>query len=100
LPLHTSQLFPSTTLFRSSAMENYSAAETNYKKALERAPDNRSIREALFKVYYQQKNISKAIETAKQLVKADSDYEEDLAQLYLRSEEHTSELQSRFDLVC
>src|SRR5207248_11445943 len=80
-PPPTSTLFPYTTLFRSNPGKII-AAPVNYKKHLEEALADKGIHHG---------NLESEIHKAGMFLKAPSS---------LRSEEHTSELQSPYDLVC
>src|SRR5207249_8558004 len=96
-PPPTPTLFPYTTLFRSYNAEQACAAEKTPAPLLKCLDDfvskypNSDLLSYIYPLYYQaysaQKNYAKMIESADKLAG-------------LRSEEHTSELQSRFDLVC
>src|SRR5699024_12613017 len=83
-PLPTSTLFPYTTLFRSL---NYQTVQRRLSTYFVKKGDAS-----------QSHYIVTGYDLKKILVEAnyDSAYEQDIS----RSEEHTSELQSRFDLVC
>lgn len=69
-------------------LKNYSRAEENLLKALAEKENDQDILVKLYDVYYQTQNYSMAIETAKKLVPFNIDYEEDLANLYVRTEEY------------
>src|SRR2546430_5836380 len=73
-----STLFPYTTLFRSEARGNRTAAIDGYRKVLEIQPAN----------------VLALNNLAYDLAKSDAQLDE------ARSEEHTSELQSQSNLVC
>src|SRR5438132_6703583 len=80
-----STLFPYTTLFRSEAAlsaENPTEAESEFAKALEVNPRSVEVTTELAELKRSQSKFDEAIT------------------YYLRSEEHTSELQSHSDLVC
>src|SRR5438067_6580695 len=68
-----STLFPYTTLFRSRVQQNFHGASHNNDEEIKTIAD-------------------RALSAGK--------YEDDVLISSSRSEEHTSELQSRFDLVC
>src|SRR5699024_12875977 len=88
----SSSLFPYTTLFRSWAYEPLQSTQSYrkrffsknalYKRSIERLTDLRALL-----VYRSQNGHT-------------TGFRNNLTYIYARSEEHTSELQSRFDLVC
>lgn len=63
-------------------LEKYQEAEIRYKQVLERMGERLDVLEALYEVYYQQRNYEAAIPLVEKLIKYDSDYKEDLANLY------------------
>src|SRR5207249_11239923 len=99
LPHRRSPLFPYTTLFRSEDVTCYfeTVPKARYQTALELESDR--MRNALISI-----EETEAERTV--IVSEREGYENDPSFLLgeelqaIRSEEHTSELQSRFDLVC
>lgn len=66
------------------ALGNYAQAEENFRSALEKKPDdNRYILKQLFEVLYKAHQYGEAIPVVKKLIKHDSRYYEDLANLYM-----------------
>src|SRR5699024_12116418 len=86
---HSSRLFPYTTLFR-SAYENLSEAD---KEALRLGKELQLRREEKAREEFSEELAPESLELA-------AGAEERQPESQSRSEEHTSELQSRFDLVC
>lgn len=70
------------------ALKNYSRAEENLLKALAEEKNDQDILVELYDVYYRTQNYAMAIETAKKLVPFNIDYREDLANLYVRTQEY------------
>src|SRR5699024_12792361 len=96
----TSTLFPYTTLFRSSQIHT-ETGEITYgycTECLIELKDSKTFDEVKFKRALDKRGDSLLVVSDANLVKVHIHTEEpgDI----LRSEEHTSELQSRFDLVC
>src|SRR5699024_12320111 len=95
---HTSSLFPYTTLFRSYLNDMGKYNHTNEIKKARLAYDNITVQLSRKNTRFQYKLIKKGGRAA--------EFENAIEWLVLsgivsrRSEEHTSELQSRFDLVC
>lgn len=74
------------------AMKNFGDAEDALKKAVSKEPDNEWFLDELYGVYVQQKDLSKAIKTVKQLVRYHPDYKEDLAGLYVQVKKYDDAL--------
>lgn len=79
-------------------LKNFGAAEDALKKAVSKDPDNEWYLNELYDVYIQQNDIDKAIKTAKQLAKYHSDYEQNLAALYIKSKNFKEALELLDDL--
>lgn len=75
-----------------NAINNFGAAEENLKKAISMQPDNEWFLDELYDVYTKQNDLDKAIKTVKQLVKYHSDYNMDLATLYIKKEKYKDAL--------
>ncbi len=74
-------------------LKNFGAAEDALKKAVSKDPENEWYLDELYDVYIQQNDIDKAIKIAKQLVKYHSDYEQNLAALYIKSKDFKEALE-------
>ena len=68
-------------------LKKYNAAEVHFEKVLITASDQLDVMEALYDVYYLQRNYDKAIPLVKELIVKDPDYKEDLANLYIRTKQ-------------
>mgnify|MGYP001202047103 FL=1 len=75
-----------------SALKRYEEAENNYKLFLEWSPEKIEVLEALYDMYYDDKNYDAAILLVKKLILQDSDYKEDLANLYHRTKQYDKAL--------
>ncbi|MFT5249771.1 MAG: tetratricopeptide (TPR) repeat protein [bacterium] len=75
-----------------SALKRYEEAENNYKLVLEWSPEKIEVLEALYDMYYDDKNYDAAIPLVKKLILQDSDYKEDLANLYHRTKQYDKAL--------
>jgi len=73
-------------------LEDYLQAEANYKKVLAMLGDRLDVLEHLYDVYYRQRDYEKAIPTVKKLIPFDEDYKEDLANLYVHTEQYDNAL--------
>lgn len=69
-------------------IKKYEEAEENFKKVLQTQGDKMDILEALYNLYYKQKNYKSAIPLVLKLTKIDEDYKEDLANLYSRTKKY------------
>ena len=67
-------------------LEQYAEAETQFQKALKMTGEKQEILEGLYDVYYHTDAYEKAIDVVKKLVTYDTDYKEDLANLYVRTQ--------------
>jgi len=75
-----------------SKLKRYEEAETNFNKVLQAKGDQLDVLEALYDMYYQQKNYEAAIPLVIKLSAIDSDYKEDLANLYSRTKQFDKSL--------
>jgi predicted Zn-dependent protease len=66
-------------------LKNFGSAETAFKEAVTKEPNNEWYLDALYQFYIEQNDLNKAINTVKLLVKYHSDYKEDLAGLYVKT---------------
>jgi len=76
-----------------SKLKRYEEAEDNFNKVLQARGDQLDVLEALYDLYYQQKNYEAAIPLVIKLTGIDSDYKEDLANLYSRTKQFDKSLQ-------
>lgn len=70
-----------------SKLKRYEEAELNFNKVLEKKGDRLDVLEALYDLYYNQKNYEAAIPLVLKLIRFDEDYKEDLANLYSRTKQ-------------
>lgn len=75
-----------------TALKRFEEAESNYNLVLEWSPEKLDVLEALYDMYYDAKNYEAAIPLVKKLVKQDTDYKEDLANLYNRTQQYDKAL--------
>jgi tetratricopeptide (TPR) repeat protein len=75
-----------------SALKRYEEAENNYNLVLEWSPEKIEVLEALYDMYYDDKNYDAAIPLVEKLILQDSDYKEDLANLYNRTQQYDKAL--------
>jgi tetratricopeptide (TPR) repeat protein len=75
-----------------SKLKRYEEAEANFNKVLQAKGDQLDVLEALYDMYYQQKNYEAAIPLVIKLSAIDSDYKEDLANLYSRTKQFDKSL--------
>jgi len=73
-------------------LKRYEEAEINFKKVLEWETDRLDVLEALYDLYYLQKDYDSAIPLVIKLIEFDPDYKEDLANLYNRSKQYKKAL--------
>ena len=74
------------------SMKRLEDAETYFELVLKSQGDRLDVMEALYDLYYQQKNYQKAIPLVKRLIKKDEDYKEDLANLYHKTKQYDDAL--------
>lgn len=67
-------------------LKRYDEAEATFIQVLDIKREQLDVMEALYDVYYQQKDYDKALPLVRQLIKYDQDYKEDLANLLVRTE--------------
>jgi tetratricopeptide (TPR) repeat protein len=75
-----------------AALKRYEEAESNYNRVLEWSPEKIEVLEALYDLYYDDKNYEAAIQLVEKLILQDSDYKEDLANLYHRTQQYDKAL--------
>ena len=75
-----------------TALKRFEEAEINYNLVLKWSPEKLDALEALYDMYYDAKNYKSAIPVVKKLVLQDSDYKEDLANLYHRTKQYDKAL--------
>jgi tetratricopeptide (TPR) repeat protein len=75
-----------------SKLKRYEEAEINFNKVIQARGDQLDVLEALYDLYYQQKNYEAAIPLVIKLSGIDSDYKEDLANLYSRTKQFNKSL--------
>lgn len=68
-------------------LKRYEQAEEWFNKALNLAQNRKAIIKSLYDVYYETREYDKAIEIVKKLIFFDQDYKEDLANLYVRTQQ-------------
>ena len=68
-------------------------AETNFNKVLEWDPNRVEVIEALYDLYFDEKDYQAAILVVKKLIEFDTDYKEDLANLYNRTKQYDKALE-------
>jgi len=74
-------------------LKSFEKAEENFKKVLQSQGDQLDVMEALYELYFQQKDYDSAIPLVLKLIKIDKDYKEDLANLYSRTEKYDEAIQ-------
>ena len=67
------------------SLKKYNAAEVHFEKVLNTSPNQLDVMLSLYDLYFLQRNYNKAIPLVKQLIVKDPDYKEDLANLYIRT---------------
>ncbi len=75
-----------------AALKQYEAAEEKYKLVLSSQGERLDVLEALYDVYYEEKNYEAAIPLVEKLIEFDEDYREDLANLYSLTSQHKKAL--------
>lgn len=73
-------------------LKRYPEAEDYFLKVLESQRDRLAVLEALYDLYYLQRNYDAAIPLVKKLIVVDEDYKEDLANLYSRTQQYEKAL--------
>lgn len=73
-------------------LKRYETAEEHFQKTIEKTGEKPEVLERLYEVYYQTGNDAAAIDVVKKLILSDSDYKEDLATLYVRTEQYAEAL--------
>ncbi|MCF6306622.1 MAG: tetratricopeptide repeat protein [Flavobacteriaceae bacterium] len=76
-----------------SKLKRYEDAEINYNKVLAWDHERIEVMEAMYDLYYESRNYDAAIPLVKKLIKQDSDYKEDLANLYNRTKQYDKALE-------
>jgi len=74
-------------------LKRYDQAEENFQKVIAFQGDRMDVMEALYDLYYLQRNYDKAIPLVKKLLVIDPDYKEDLANLYQRTKQYDEALE-------
>ncbi|MEZ4778145.1 MAG: tetratricopeptide repeat protein [Flavobacteriaceae bacterium] len=73
-------------------LKRYEEAETRFQSVLQTTGERIDVLEALYDLYYQQKNYQAAIPIVEKLAQKDDDYKEDLANLYHRTKQYEKAL--------
>lgn len=73
-------------------LKRYQEAEENFQKVLDSQGERMDVMEALYDLYYLQRNYTKAIPLVQKLMVIDPDYKEDLANLYNRTKQYDKAL--------
>ncbi|MAL60482.1 MAG: hypothetical protein CMC14_10580 [Flavobacteriaceae bacterium] len=74
-------------------LKRFNEAEDNFKSVLISTGERMDVMEALYDLYYQQRNYTAAIPLVEKLAKKDDDYKEDLANLYHRTKQYDKALE-------
>ncbi len=74
-------------------LKRFEEAETYFNKVLSWDSNRKEVLEALYDVHYEEKDYKAAILLVKKLIEYDSDYKEDLANLYNRSKQYDKALE-------
>ena len=69
-------------------LKEFETAEANFKKVMTTQGDRLEVMEALYDLYYQSRDYNSAIPLVLKLIKFDTDYKEDLANLYSRTKQY------------
>ncbi len=73
-------------------LKQYEEAEENFNKVLKTQGDRLDVLEALYDLYYLEKDYDAAIPLVQKLIRFDDDYKEDLANLYSRTKQYDKAL--------
>ncbi|HAV54021.1 MAG TPA: hypothetical protein DCX41_03690, partial [Aequorivita sp.] len=73
-------------------LKQYAEAETNFNKVLKSQGDRLDVLEQFYELYYQQKEYEKSIPLVQKLIPFDEDYKEDLANLYILTQQYDKAL--------
>ena len=76
-----------------SKLKQFEDAKMMYTQVMESQGERLDVLEALYDVYYEQQDYKAAIPLVEKLTKYDSDYKEDLANLYHRTEQYEKALE-------
>ncbi|MBL4663697.1 MAG: hypothetical protein JKY22_09140 [Flavobacteriaceae bacterium] len=74
-------------------LKRYDEAEENFQKVLQSQGERLDVMQALYDLYYLQHNYTAAIPLVQKLMVIDSDYKEDLANLYNRTKQYDKALE-------
>ncbi len=74
------------------SVRRYRDAQPYFMKVLESEGDRLDVMEALYDLYYQERDYNAAIPLVKRLIEFDDDYKEDLANLYSRTKQYDKAL--------
>lgn len=74
-------------------LKRFEEAEDNFKAVLQTTGERMDVQEALYELYYQQRNYTAAIPLVEKLIKKDDDYKEDLANLFHRTKQYDKALE-------
>ncbi len=75
------------------ALKKYDLAEDDFLKTLSLKPNQEPVLEALYEVYYKNRDYEKAEMIVKQLIPFDIQYKEDLARIYVATKRYDESLQ-------
>ena len=73
-------------------LKQYVEAEANFNKVLKSQGDRLDVLEQFYELYYQQKEYEKSIPLVQKLIPFDEDYKEDLANLYILTQQYDKAL--------
>ena len=73
-------------------LKRYDEAALDFNKFLELKPNNKDVLEALYEVYFQQRDYDAAEATVKKLIAFDVQYKEDLARIYTSTKRYSEAL--------
>lgn len=74
-------------------LKRYEEAEENFQKVLQSQGERLDVLEALYDLYYLQRNYTAAIPLVQKLITIDEDYKEDLANLFSRTKQYDKALE-------